>query len=90
MGEVETAYYLRLRVLDRPGVLADITRILADLHISIEAMVQKEPEKGEDKVDIIMITHLTVEKNVDAAIKKIEGLPVVVGAVVRIRLEQLS
>ena len=90
MGEVETAYYLRLRVLDRPGVLADITRILADLHISIEAMVQKEPEKGEDKVDIIMITHLTVEKNVDAAIKKIEGLPVVVGAVVRIRLEQLN
>jgi homoserine dehydrogenase len=90
MGEVETAYYLRLRVLDRPGVLADITRILADLHISIEAMMQKEPEKGEDKVDIIMITHLTVEKNVDAAIKKIEGLPVVVGAVVRIRLEQLS
>jgi homoserine dehydrogenase len=90
MGEVETAYYLRMRVLDRPGVLADITRILADLHISIEAMVQKEPQKGEDQVDIIMITHLTVEKNVDAAIKKIEGLPVVVGAVVRIRLEQLN
>ncbi|HXV11328.1 MAG TPA: homoserine dehydrogenase [Burkholderiales bacterium] len=90
MGEVETAYYLRLRVLDRPGVLADVTRILADLHISIEAMVQKEPQKGEDQVDIIMITHLTVEKNVDAAIKKIEGLPVVVGAVVRIRLEQLN
>ena len=90
MGEVETAYYLRMRVLDRPGVLADITRILADLHISIEAMVQKEPQKGEERVDIIMITHLTVEKNVDAAIKKIEGLPVVVGAVVRIRLEQLN
>jgi homoserine dehydrogenase len=90
MGEVETAYYLRLRVLDRPGVLADVTRILADLHISIEAMVQKEPQKGEDQVDIIMLTHLTVEKNVDAAIKKIEGLPVVVGAVVRIRLEQLT
>jgi homoserine dehydrogenase len=90
MGEVETAYYLRLRVLDRPGVLADITRILADLHISIEAMVQREPPKGEDQVDIIMLTHLTVEKNIDAAIKKIEGLPVVVGAVIRIRLEQLS
>jgi homoserine dehydrogenase len=90
MGEVETAYYLRLRVLDRPGVLADITRILADLHISIEAMVQKEPHEGEQQVDIIMLTHLTVEKNVDAAIKKIEGLPVVVGPVVRIRLEQLN
>lgn len=90
MGEVETAYYLRLRVLDRPGVLADITRILADLHISIEAMVQKEPHEGEEQVDIIMLTHLTVEKNVDAALKKIEGLPVVMGAVIRIRLEQLN
>jgi homoserine dehydrogenase len=90
MGEVETAYYLRLRVLDRPGVLADITRILADLHISIEAMVQKEPHEGEEQVDIIMLTHLTVEKNVDAALKKIESLPVVVGSVVRIRLEQLN
>ena len=90
MGEVETAYYLRMRVLDRPGVLADITRILADLHISIEAMIQRQPEEGQDQVDIIMITHLTLEKNVDSAIKKVEGLPVVVGAVVRIRLEQLN
>lgn len=90
MGEVETAYYLRLRVLDRPGVLADITRILADLQISIEAMMQKEPHEGEDQVDIIMLTHLSVEKYVDAAIKKIEGLPVVVGKMTRIRLEQLN
>jgi homoserine dehydrogenase len=90
MGEVETAYYLRMRVLDKPGVLADITRILADLSISIDAMVQKEPHEGEEQVDIIMLTHLTVEKNVDAAIKKIEGLPVVVGKVTRIRLEELN
>lgn len=90
MGEVETAYYLHLRVLDRPGVLADITRILADQHISIEAMVQKEPHEGEEQVDIIMLTHLTVEKNIDAAIKRIEGLAVVVGPVIRIRLEQLN
>ena len=90
MGEVQTAYYLHLRVLDRPGVLADITRILADLHISIEAMVQKQPHEGEEQVDIIMLTHLTVEKNVDAAIKRIEGLEMVVGPVIRIRLEQLN
>ena len=57
IGEVETSYYLRLRVVDRPGVLADITRILADLSISIDAMVQKEPSEGEDQVDIIMLTH---------------------------------
>jgi homoserine dehydrogenase len=90
MGEVETAYYLRLRVLDRPGVLADITRILADLTISIDAMVQKEPGEGEEQVDIIMLTHLTVEKNVNAAIARIEKLPVNVGKVTRIRLEELA
>ena len=90
MGEVETAYYLRMRVLDKPGVLADITRILAELRISIDAMMQKEPQEGEDQVDIIMLTHLTREKNVDAAITRIEGLPVVIGKITRIRLEQLS
>ena len=90
MDEVETAYYLRLRVLDRPGVLADITRILADRAISIEAMVQKEPGEGEEQVDIIMLTHLTVEKNVNAAIALIQKLPVNVGKVTRIRLEELA
>jgi homoserine dehydrogenase len=90
MGEVETSYYLRLRVYDKAGVLADITRILADLGISIDAMVQKEPHEGEDQTDLIMLTHLTVEKNVDAAIAKIEALPVVAGKVTRIRLEELN
>ena len=71
-------------------MLADITRILADREISIEAMVQKEPHEGEDQVDIIMLTHLTVEKHVDAAIAAIEALPVVVGKVTRIRLEELN
>jgi homoserine dehydrogenase len=90
ISEVETSYYFRMRVYDRPGVLADITRILADSGISIDAMVQKEPSEGEDQVDIIMLTHRTIEKNVDAAIKKIEALPVVAGAITRIRLEQLN
>jgi homoserine dehydrogenase len=90
MEEVETSYYLRLRVLDRPGVLADITRILADNAISIDAMVQKEPGEGEDQVDIVMLTHLTVEKRVNAAIAKMEALPTVSGKVTRIRLEELG
>ena len=90
MSEVKTAYYFRLRVYDKPGVLADITRILADLDISIDAMVQKEPHEGEEQVDIIMLTHQTIEKNVDAALAKIEALPVVAGKVTRIRLEQLN
>ena len=88
--EVETAYYLRIQVLDRPGVLADITRILADNAISIDAMMQKEPAAGKEQADIIMLTHVTVEKNVDTAIAKIEKLPVVVGRVTRIRMEQLG
>ena len=89
IGEVETSYYLRMRVLDRPGVLARITRILADSRISIGAMVQKEPGAGEQRVDIVMLTHRAVEKNVDAAMARIERLPTVVGRVTRIRLEEL-
>jgi homoserine dehydrogenase len=90
MAEVTTSYYLRMRVLDRPGVLADITRILADRSISIDAMIQREPEEGEEQVDIIMLTHRTQEKNVDAAIGAIEALPVVTGKITRIRLEELG
>ncbi len=90
MGEVETAYYFRMRVEDRPGVLADITRILADQQISIDAMIQREPAEGEEQTDIIMLTHLTREKNADAAIARIEALPVVKGKVVRLRLEELN
>ena len=87
--EVETSYYLRLRVLDKPGVLADITRILADQSISIDAMLQREPEEGESQTDIIILTHLTIEKNVDTAIAKIESLDSVTGKVIRLRLENL-
>ena len=89
IDEVETSYYLRMRVEDKPGVLADITRILADSEISIDAMIQKEPAEGEAQTDIIMLTHLTVEKNANAAIARIESLPVVQGKVKRIRLENL-
>jgi len=89
MNDVETSYYLRLHVQDKPGVLADVTRILADSKISIEAMVQKEPRKGEKRVDIVMLTHLALEKNVNQAIARVEKLSTVVGAVTRIRLEEL-
>jgi len=90
MDEVVTSYYLRMRVVDRPGVLADITRILADGAISIDAMVQKEPSEGEEQVDIIMLTHQAREKHVNAAIAAIEKLSVVTGKVTRIRLEELG
>ncbi len=89
-SEVETSYYLRLSVSDKPGVLADITRILADQHISIEAMIQREPSVGEDQTDIIMLTHQTCEKHIDAAIARIEALSVVKRKVIRLRLEDLD
>lgn len=89
LSEVITSYYLRLRVEDKPGVLADITRILADQQISIDAMIQREPGEGEDQTDIIMLTHQTREKNIDAAISKIEALTVVKGKLIRLRLEEL-
>ncbi len=87
---METSYYLRLRVEDKPGVLADITRILADQQISIDAMIQREPGEGESQTDIIMLTHVTRERNVDAAIVKIEALPVVSKKVIRLRMEELG
>jgi homoserine dehydrogenase len=90
MDEVQTSYYLRLRVQDKPGVLADITRILADEHISIDAMIQKEPGEGEVQTDLIMLTHLTREKRINAAIAKMEKLSVVAGKVTRLRLEGLG
>ena len=90
ISEVESAYYLRLRVQDRPGVLADITRILADQEISIDAMLQKEPSEGEQQANIIMLTHVTREKKVDAAIVRIEALDSTVGSVTRLRLEELN
>lgn len=90
MSEVVTSYYLRIRVADQAGVLADVTRILADSTISIDAMLQKEPAEGEQQTDIIMLTHQTQEKNIEAAIAKIESLATVVGQVTKIRLEELG
>ena len=89
MEEVETACYLRLRALDRPGVLADVTRICADRGISIDAIFQKEAGEGEEQVDVVILTHRTREKDVNAAIRAIESLATIASPVIRIRLEEL-
>lgn len=91
--EVTSGYYLRLRVADETGVLADITRILADSGISIDALLQKESEQvdgGNGETDIILITHETLEKNVNAAIARIEALATVVSKVTKLRMEALN
>jgi homoserine dehydrogenase len=90
MEDVETAYYLRLRALDRPGVLADVTRICADRAISIDAIFQKEAGEGEEQVDVVILTHRTRERDINAAIGAIEALPTIPVPVVRIRLEELT
>ncbi|AHK78978.1 homoserine dehydrogenase [Ectothiorhodospira haloalkaliphila] len=90
MDDVQTAFYLRLRVLDRPGVMADITRILADLDISIEAIMQKEPDEDTQEADVIMLTHQVREGNLNQAIGRIESLDSVITPVTRIRLENLK
>jgi homoserine dehydrogenase len=89
MADVETGYYLRLRALDRPGVLADVTRICADLSISIDAIFQKEAAEGEDQVDVVILTHVAPERSVNEAMRRIEALPTIPAKVVRIRLEEL-
>ncbi|TXI38831.1 MAG: homoserine dehydrogenase [Methylophilus methylotrophus] len=90
IAEVQSAYYLRLHASDKPGVMADVTKILADLQISIDAMLQKEPQEGEAEADIVILTHTTQEKTMDAAITRIEALPAIAGTVIKIRMEALS
>lgn len=90
MEEVETAYYLRMQVKDEAGVLADVTRILGDKGISIEAIIQKEPENDSTEASVIMLTHNVVEKQMNDAIKQIESLATISGEVTRIRMESLE
>ena len=90
MEDVETAYYLRLCAADRPGALADVTRILGVSGISIEAVIQKEPPEGEEKVAVILLTRCVREKQMNAAITEIEALDAIGGEVTRIRVEHLG
>jgi len=90
MASVETACYLRLQAQDRPGVLADVTRILADRDISIEALVQKEPAPGASDVPIILLTYEVQEQRMNDAIAAIEALDSIRAPVMRIRLEPLD
>ena len=90
MDEIVTAYYLRMKVKDEPGVMADIAGILGSAGISIEAIKQKEPSEGETELPLVMLTHRVVEKSMCAAIEKIEALESVKGKVAIIRVEHLK
>lgn len=90
MDEIQTAYYLKMRAVDKPGVLADVTRILGDRGISIEAIRQKEPHGEGEQATIIMLTHVVMEGSMNQAIADIEALNTISGSITRIRLEHLN
>jgi homoserine dehydrogenase len=90
MAEVETAYYLRMQAEDKPGVMARVAGILGDAGISIEAIEQKEPVKGETHVELVMLTRRVCEKHMNRAIQQIEILDSIRGPVIRIRVEYLA
>jgi homoserine dehydrogenase len=90
MEEIQTAYYLKMRATDRPGVLADVTKILGDRGISIEAILQKEPHEEGEQATITMLTHVVMEGSMNQAITDIEALDTISGPITRIRLEHLK
>jgi homoserine dehydrogenase len=90
ISEVVTAFYLRIRVADETGVLADITGVLAEAGISIDAMLQRASDEGQNQTDVIILTHDTVEGRMVDACARIQALPTVLAPIVRIRKEELS
>ena len=90
ISEVITAFYLRLVVADKAGVLARITGILAGHDISIDAVLQRESAEGENQTDLIILTHDTVEGRMTAALAQMQALPTVLAPIVKIRKEELN
>ncbi len=90
MEQVLTSFYLRLQVADQTGVLARITGILAERGISIDAVLQRESAEGEAQTDLIILTHTTLEGEMNQALAQMQGLPTVLAPIVRIRKEELN
>jgi len=90
IDEVVTSFYLRLRVADQKGVLAAITRILADADISINAVLQRESTEGESQTDLIILTHETVEGRMREALLRMQALATVLDPIVSLRMEELA
>lgn len=90
IADVETSYYLRMYAKDQPGVMAEVSRLLAEAGISIEAMHQYESHTDDGCVPLVMLTHRISERVMDATIAKIAALDTIQGAVARIRMEHLN
>jgi len=90
MAQVVTSYYLRLRVADQAGVLAQVTSLLAGAGISIDAVLQREAGEGEKQTDVIILTHDAREGTMNEVLAKLQGLPTVLAPITRIRKEELA
>jgi homoserine dehydrogenase len=90
MGEVRTAWYLRLEAEDRPGVMSQVSSILGDQGISIEALIQKAPQPGQSRVPVVAVTNVASQGNLERAVMAIEALDSIAGPVTRIRVESLE
>lgn len=90
IADCETGFYIRLRVLDQPGVLADITRVLADGGISIDAFVQRAPQQGMQQAEVVLLTHRCIERNLRLAISRMVQLPSVLNEPITLRVEDLA
>ena len=88
--DIETSFYIRFSALDKPGVLPNVTKIMGDAGISIEAIIQREQPAGEEYVNVIILTNVTKEKYLDEAVEHIEQLETVRGSVNFIRVEHLD
>jgi Homoserine dehydrogenase len=89
-GDTVCSYYLRIPVDDRPGVLADLARIIADNNISIESLIQREAPQKEDSTEVILMTHSTIESLMQRAIRTMQQLKSVRGPIVVLRKEELQ
>lgn len=90
IDNIKTAYYLRMSAQDKPGVLSSVSSVLSDADISIEALIQKAPQQGEDSVPLIILTNMAIESKLMEAVHNIELLPTISNAVIRIRVESLD
>lgn len=90
MDEIESAYYLRISAEDHPGVLAKVSAIMSELEINIESVMQKESDQKGDLIPLVLLSHAVKEKQINAAIERIEALPEISGSVLRIRVEHFS
>ncbi|HQQ62749.1 MAG TPA: homoserine dehydrogenase [Pseudomonadales bacterium] len=90
IDDIHSAYYLRLVVADKPGVMSELTQVLSKAGVSIEAIIQREPQRGETKVSIVLITSVVQERTMNAVIANIEAKDFVAASVVKLRVETLG